>query len=147
MLLLLSPAAPSTWVGCVVALLAPGSMPSLMQQPGKITGLPPACSVLADPTCAAQHATKVLARDTDFSSCIAPCSTISREPAARQGLLVAQLSSICCSQELEVNDDDLVITLKMALEADLRLKFYEPSTFGVWRRGLEKVMSLIFAPG
>ena len=46
-----------------------------------------------------------------------------------------------------MNDDDLVITLKMALEADLRLKFYEPSTFGVWRRGLEKVMSLIFAPG
>ena len=46
-----------------------------------------------------------------------------------------------------MNDDDLVITLKMALEADLRLKFYEPSTFSVWRRGLEKVMSLIFAPG
>ena len=85
--------------------------------------------------------------DKEICSSIAPCSTQQQGACCTQILPLAYFNSIWCLQELEVNDDDLVITLKMALEADLRLKFYEPSTFGVWRRGLEKVMSLIFAPG
>ena len=50
-------------------------------------------------------------------------------------------------QELEVQDNQLMLTLKMALESDLRLRFYNAAQYSTWKAGLEALLQLLFSPG
>ena len=50
-------------------------------------------------------------------------------------------------QDIEAQDDDLELTLKMALEPDLRLRFFDAAQFSTWKRGLETLQQLLFSPG
>ena len=50
-------------------------------------------------------------------------------------------------QELEAQDSQLTLTLKMALESDLRLRFYDAAQYSTWKAGLEALLQLLFSPG
>ena len=50
-------------------------------------------------------------------------------------------------QDIEAQDDDLELTLKMALEPDLRLRFFDAAQFSTWKRGFECLQQLLFSPG
>ncbi|KAK9811688.1 hypothetical protein WJX72_008422 [[Myrmecia] bisecta] len=50
-------------------------------------------------------------------------------------------------EEVSNNDDDLEITLKMGVEPDLRLKFFDHLTYKAWRRGLTLLLTLLLTPG
>ena len=62
--------------------------------------------------------------------------------------LTRKLQMVCLLiQELEANDDELTLTLKMALESDLRLRFYDTAHFSTWKAGFEALLQLLFSPG
>ena len=48
---------------------------------------------------------------------------------------------------MEALDDSLELTLKMALEPDLRLRFYDAASFSTWKKGFEVLQQLLFSPG
>lgn len=50
-------------------------------------------------------------------------------------------------QDIEAQDDDLELTLKMALEPDLRLRFFDAAHFSTWKRGFETLQQLLYSPG
>lgn len=50
-------------------------------------------------------------------------------------------------QDIEAQDDDLELTLKMALEPDLRLRFFDAAQFSTWKQGFETLQQLLFSPG
>ena len=52
-----------------------------------------------------------------------------------------------CVQDIEAQDDNLELTLKMALEPDLRLRFFDAAQFSTWKRGFETLQQLLFSPG
>lgn len=52
-----------------------------------------------------------------------------------------------CLQDIEAQDDDLQLTLKMALEPDLRLRFFDAAHYSTWKRGFETLQQLLFSPG
>ena len=45
------------------------------------------------------------------------------------------------------NDDEMEITLTMTLDPDLHLRFFDAATYVTWKRGLELLLTLLFAPG
>ena len=50
-------------------------------------------------------------------------------------------------QDVDALDDSLELTLKMALEPDLRLRFYDAASFSTWKKGFEVLQQLLFSPG
>ena len=60
---------------------------------------------------------------------------------------VAAILIVSMLQDIEAQDDDLELTLKMALEPDLRLRFFDAAQFSTWKRGLETLQQLLFSPG
>ncbi|DBA89209.1 hypothetical protein WJX77_000076 [Trebouxia sp. C0004] len=50
-------------------------------------------------------------------------------------------------EDIEAQDDDLQLTLKMALEPDLRLRFFDAAHYSTWKRGFETLQQLLFSPG
>ena len=57
------------------------------------------------------------------------------------------ITVISVLQDIEAQDDDLELTLKMALEPDLRLRFFDAAQFSTWKRGFETLQQLLFSPG
>ena len=54
---------------------------------------------------------------------------------------------MCHTKDVEALDDSLELTLKMALEPDLRLRFYDAASFSTWKKGFEVLQQLLFSPG
>ncbi|KAL3160650.1 hypothetical protein ABBQ32_010571 [Trebouxia sp. C0010 RCD-2024] len=50
-------------------------------------------------------------------------------------------------EDIEAQDDALELTLKMALEPDLRLRFFDAAQFSTWKQGFETLQQLLFSPG
>ncbi len=50
-------------------------------------------------------------------------------------------------QDVVHNDDEMEITLTMTLDPDLHLRFFDAATYVTWKRGLELLLTLLFAPG
>lgn len=50
-------------------------------------------------------------------------------------------------QDIEAQDGVLELTLKMALEPDLRLRFFDAAQFSTWKQGFQTLQQLLFSPG
>ena len=59
----------------------------------------------------------------------------------------AQSCFHACPQDVVHNDDQMEITLTMTLDPDLHLRFFDAATYVTWKRGLELLLTLLFAPG